>query len=146
MCIKSYLDHKTTKLSVMSGGKLMKLRQRIILAASMLLLASSNCWGGEKAKLGPCVRQCVHAFNPSLADSGADEFMADDFRAKECVRLCKENLYSGECYSTADGCCHPDYLDTDPDCQGEPPPDPPDRPSAWRASSAASPTRSRERR
>lgn len=106
----------------------MKLRQRIILAASMLLLASSNCWGGEKAKLGPCVRQCVHAFNPSLADSGADEFMADDFRAKECVRLCKENLYSGECYSTADGCCHPDYLDTDPDCQGEPPPDPPDPP------------------
>jgi hypothetical protein len=39
------------------------------------------------------VRQCVQAFNPSLADSGADEFMAEDFRGRDCVRLCNENLY-----------------------------------------------------
>jgi hypothetical protein len=51
--------------------------------------------------------------------------MAADFRAKECVQLCKENLYQGECSSLADGCCHPEYLAIDPDCQVEPPPDPP---------------------
>lgn len=106
----------------------MKPQKIIILAASLLLLAATNGLGGEKAKLGPCVRQCVQAYNPSLADSGADEFMAEDFQARECVRLCKENLYQGECSSSADGCCHPDYLDTDPDCQSEPPPDPPDPP------------------
>ncbi len=106
----------------------MKTQKKIIFAAALLLLASTNGWGGEKAKLGPCVRQCVQAFNPSLADSGADEFMAEDFRARECVRLCKQNLYQGECSAAADTCCNPDYLDTDPDCQGEPPPDPPDPP------------------
>ena len=103
----------------------MKKKQQYILAALFVFVACSNAWGGEKAKLGPCVRQCVQAFNPSLADSGADEFRADDFRAKECVQLCKENLYQGECDPLADGCCHPDYLLTDPDCQSEPPPDPP---------------------
>ena len=106
----------------------MKTQKKIIFAAALLLLVSSNGWGGEKAKLGPCVRQCVQAFNPSLADSGADEFMAEDFRGRDCVRLCNENLYQGECYPSADACCNPDYLDTDPDCQGEPPPDPPDPP------------------
>lgn len=106
----------------------MKKKQKVILAAVLLLLASANGWGGEKAKLGPCVRQCVQAYNPSLADSGADEFMAEDFRAKECVLLCKENLYQGECDPLADDCCHPDYIDTDPDCQSEPPTDPPDPP------------------
>ena len=106
----------------------MKSQKILLLAAVLLLLADSTVWGGEKAKLGPCVRQCVQAFNPALADSGADEFMAEDFRAKECVQLCKENLYQGECNSTADGCCHPDYLIIDPDCLGEPPPDPPDPP------------------
>jgi hypothetical protein len=106
----------------------MKRQKKIVLAALLLLLASTNGWGGEKAKLGPCVRQCVQAFNPSLADSGADEFMAEDFRARECVLLCKENLYQGECLAAADNCCNPDYLATDPDCQDEPPPDPPDPP------------------
>ena len=96
-----------------------------LLAAALLLLANTNVLGAEKAKLGPCVRQCVQAFNPSLADSGADEFKADDFRARECVQLCKENLYQGECAPLSDGCCHPDYLDTDPDCWSEPPPEPP---------------------
>ncbi|MDX1776330.1 MAG: hypothetical protein R3297_07085, partial [Desulfobulbales bacterium] len=76
---------------------------------------------GEKAKLGPCVRRCIQAFNPSLADSGADEFMAADFRAKECVLQCKENIFQGECNLTADNCCHPEHLDTDPDCQVNPP-------------------------
>ena len=95
-----------------------------MLVALLTVFMTGNCWAGEKAKLGPCVRQCVHAYNPSLADSGADEFMADDFRAKECVQLCKENLYEGECNSWADDCCHPDFMDTDPDCQSEPPPDP----------------------
>ncbi len=103
----------------------MKKKQIYILAALFVFVACNNVWGGDKAKLGPCVRQCVHAYNPSLADSGADEFMADDFRAKECVQLCKENLYQGECSSSADGCCHPDYLTIDPDCQSEPPPDDP---------------------
>jgi hypothetical protein len=68
----------------------MKTQKKIIFAAALLLLVSSNGWGGEKAKLGPCVRQCVQAFNPSLADSGADEFMAEDFRGRDCVRLCNE--------------------------------------------------------
>jgi len=106
----------------------MKSRNIFMPAAVLLLLAVTHAWGAEKAKLGPCVRQCVQAFNPSLADSGADEFMAQDFRAKECVQLCKENLYQGECAPLADGCCHPDYIGTDPDCWGEPPPEPPDPP------------------
>ena len=105
----------------------MNMQKRFFLAAALLLFASTNAWGSEKAKLGPCVRQCVQAFNPALADSGADEFMVEDFQAKECVQQCKESLYQGECNSWADGCCHPDYLDIDPDCQGEPP-DPPDPP------------------
>jgi hypothetical protein len=104
----------------------MRSKNTILLAAALLLLAHTHSWGAEKAKLGPCVRQCVQAYNPSLADSGADEFMADDFKAKDCVRICKENLYHGECDSVADGCCQPDYLDTDPDCSSEPPPEPPD--------------------
>lgn len=101
-------------------------KQTIFVFAAVLLLFSRNgASGAEKAKLGPCVRQCVQAYNPALADSGADEFMADDFRARECVLLCKENLYQGECDVSADSCCHPDYLETDPDCQNEPPPEPP---------------------
>ena len=107
----------------------MKKKQQYILAALFVFVACSNAWGGEKAKLGPCVRQCVQAFNPSLADSGADEFRADDFRAKECVQMCKENTYEGECNSWADDCCNADFLDTDPDCQSEPPVDPPDPPN-----------------
>jgi hypothetical protein len=106
----------------------MKTPLLIILAAALMLLVSSNAWAEKKAKLGPCVKACVHAFNPSLADSGADEFMADDFRAKECVQMCKQSLYEGECNSWADDCCNVDYLDTDPDCQSEPPTDPPDPP------------------
>ena len=106
----------------------MKNFQQVILAIMLGLLVSGNALGGEKAKLGPCVRACVQAYNPSLADSGADEFMADDFRAKECVQSCKENTYTGECSSLADDCCNADYLDTDPDCQSEPPDDPPDPP------------------
>jgi len=92
----------------------MRSKNTILLAAVLLLLARTHSWGAEKAKLGPCVRQCVQAYNPSLADSSADEFMADDFKAKDCVRICKENLYHGESDSVADGCCQPDYLDTDP--------------------------------
>jgi hypothetical protein len=103
----------------------MKKHHLFILAVMPVLLVSGNVWGGEKAKLGPCVRACVQAYNPSLADSGADEFMVEDFRAKECVQLCKENTYEGECNSWADDCCNADYLDTDPDCQSEPPVDPP---------------------
>ena len=106
----------------------MKSRYIFMLAAVLLLLAVTHASGAEKAKLGPCVRQCVQAFNPSLADSGADEFMAQDFRARECVQLCKENLYQGECDPLADGCCHPDYHKTDPDCWSEPVPEPPDPP------------------
>jgi hypothetical protein len=106
----------------------MNIPLRIIPAALLLCLFFSNGWAGEKAKLGPCVKACVHAYNPSLADSGADEFMAEDFRAKECVQMCKENTYEGECNSWADDCCNADYLGTDPDCQSEPPPDPPDEP------------------
>ena len=97
----------------------------LLFAAVLLLLTITTARGAEKAKLGPCVRQCVQAYNPSLADSGADEFLADDFRAKECVQLCKENLYLGECDPLADGCCHADFLNTDPDCWSEPPPEPP---------------------
>ena len=99
-----------------------------MLAVMLVFLVSGNVQAGEKAKLGPCVRACVHAYNPSLADSGADEFMAEDFRAKECVQLCKENIYEGECKSWADDCCNADYLDTDQDCQSEPPVDPPEPP------------------
>jgi len=106
----------------------MKKLQLYILAIMLTFLVSGYAWGGEKAKLGPCVRACVHAYNPSLADSGADEFMAEDFRAMECVQSCKENTYTGECNSGADDCCNADYFDTDPDCQNEPPPDPPDPP------------------
>ena len=115
----------TAKLRSTNGGNLMKTQNKLLILAAVLLLAGTNGWGGEKAKLGPCVRQCVQAYNPSLADSGADEFMAADFRAKECVTLCKESLYQGECSSSADGCCHPEYLAIDPDCQTEPPPDNP---------------------
>jgi hypothetical protein len=103
----------------------MKKHHLFILAVMLVLLISGNVSGGEKAKLGPCVRACVQAYNPSLADSGADEFMVEDFRAKECVQLCKENTYEGECNSWADNCCNADYLATDPDCKSEPPVDPP---------------------
>jgi len=106
----------------------MKKSQQYILAIILVFLVSGNVWGGDKAKLGPCVRACVQAYNPSLADSGADEFMAEDFRARECVQLCKENTYEGECNSWADDCCNVDYLDVDPDCQSEPPPEPPNPP------------------
>ena len=95
-----------------------------MLSIFLLTCMAGIAWAKDKAKLGPCVRQCVHAYNPSLADSGADEFMADDFRAKECVQLCKESLYEGECNSWEDDCCHPDFMDTDPDCRTEPPTDP----------------------
>jgi hypothetical protein len=57
----------------------MNIPLRIILAAMLVFVFSSTGFAGEKAKLGPCVKACVHAYNPSLADSGADEFMADDF-------------------------------------------------------------------
>lgn len=109
----------------------MNIPRRIILAAMLLLLFPGNGLAGEKAKLGPCVRECVHAYNPSLADSGADEFMAEDFRSRECVQMCKGITYEGECHSWADGCCHADYIDVDPDCQSEPPapePDPGNKP------------------
>ena len=56
----------------------MKNFQQVILAFMLVLLVYDNVIGGEKAKLGPCVRTCVQAYNPSLADSGADEFMADE--------------------------------------------------------------------
>jgi hypothetical protein len=103
----------------------MHVLQRMILAALLIFFHTSSGEAGEKAKLGPCVRQCVHAFNPSLADSGAVEFMAEDLRARDCVKICKGTLYEGECDSGADGCCHPDFLAEDPDCLSEPlPPDP----------------------
>ena len=106
----------------------MKSKNICMFTAAMLLVAYTTASGAEKAKLGPCVRQCVQAYNPSLADSGADEFMADDFRARDCVQLCKEDLYEGECDSHEDGCCHPDYLNSDPDCWSDPPPEPPEPP------------------
>lgn len=106
----------------------MKKHNRFVMAAILLLLTSTGAWGNEKARLGPCVRQCVQTFNPSLAGSGAEEFMAEDFRARDCVESCKEELYEGECNPSADGCCQPDFLTTDPDCTSEPPPDPPDPP------------------
>jgi hypothetical protein len=103
----------------------MNILQRMILAVLLFFLVASSGVAGEKAKLGPCVRQCVQAFNPSLADSGADEFMAENFRARECVQMCKGIIYEGDCNSWTDGCCHPDYLEVDPDCQnGSPTPDP----------------------
>ena len=58
----------------------MNILVRMILAAMLLICFSRNVMAGEKAKLGPCVRQCIQAFNPSLADSAAAEFMAEDFR------------------------------------------------------------------
>jgi hypothetical protein len=104
----------------------MKTKKLTLLAAALLLLTPTGSWSGEKARLGPCVRQCIQGFNPLLADSGAEEFMAEGSRARECVRSCKETLYQGECDATADGCCNPDYLATDPDCQDPEPPEPPD--------------------
>jgi len=104
----------------------MTILNQMILAAMLLLLLSGSGSAGEKAKLGPCVRQCVQTFNPSLADSGADEFMAEDFWARECVQSCKEIIYEGECNPGSDGCCHGDYLDFDPDCQSVPPTPGPD--------------------
>ena len=100
-------------------------KKHVFILAALVLFACSPAWGGEKARLGPCVRQCVKTFNPALADSGAGEFMAEDLQAKDCVRFCKENLYQGECDVSADGCCHPDFFDTDPDCRHDPPTDPP---------------------
>lgn len=100
----------------------MNILHRMTLAAMLVFFSASIGEAGEKAKLGPCVRQCVHAYNPSLADSGAIEFMAEDNRARECVLMCREIIYEGECNSWADGCCHPDYLEADPDCLSESPP------------------------
>lgn len=102
---------------------------QLMLVAAALLLAPTDGWSGEKARLGPCVRKCIQSFNPALADSGAEEFMAEGIQARECVRYCKETLYPGECDATADGCCNPDYLATDPDCQDPEPPEPPDNDS-----------------
>jgi hypothetical protein len=98
---------------------------RMILAAVLLTCYSSTGMTGEKAKLGPSVRQCIQAFNPSLADSSAAEFMAEDFWARECVQTCKGVIYEGECNSWSDSCCLTDSLEVDPDCQSSPPtPDP----------------------
>ena len=104
----------------------MEKQKLLYLAAALLLLTPAGVWSGDKARLGPCVRQCIQGFNPALADSGAEEFMAEDSRSRECVRSCKETLYQGNCDGTADGCCHPDYIATDPDCQDPESPDPPD--------------------
>ena len=104
----------------------MNILQRMILVALLLCFFADSGVAGEKAKLGPCVRQCVHTFNPSLADSEAVEFMAEDFRARDCVQICKESIYEGECNAWADGCCHADYLEEDPDCRSGPPDPEPD--------------------
>jgi hypothetical protein len=104
----------------------MKTQKLMLLATALLLLTPTAGRSGEKARLGPCVRQCIHGFNPVLAESGAEEFMAEDSQARECVRSCKETLYQGDCDTAADGCCHPDYLATDPDCHDPEPPGPPD--------------------
>jgi hypothetical protein len=103
----------------------MNILLQVILAAMLLVFSGSSGIAGDKAKLGPCVRQCVQTFNPSLADSGADEFMAEDFWARECVQTCKGIIYEGDCNAMPDGCCLADSLDLDPDCQSGPPnPDP----------------------
>ena len=103
----------------------MNILLRMILTAMLLILSPDNGMAAVKAKLGPCVRQCVQAFNPALADSGAAAFIAEDFWARECVQTCKGAIYEGNCNSWADMCCLADSLEVDPDCQSEPPtPDP----------------------
>jgi hypothetical protein len=84
--------------------------------------------GEKKAKLGPCVRDCVHAFNPSLAYSADDQFLSTDqgpfwvlpssaFNAKVCVDYCKEEISAeSSCLFTVDQCCNTYFQDTDPDC------------------------------
>ena len=102
-----------------------------LVAVSSLAFAGSNVQ--EKAKLGPCVRECVHTFNPSLAASDADEFLITDFNGFMCVEMCKvekrlERGYVekelGSCESdlfldTSDGCCNLYDFENDADCVGE---------------------------
>lgn len=102
----------------------MKKTLAVLLGISIFIFTGSAFGKNEKAKLGPCVKQCVQRFNPGLADSGAEEFLITDFNMQECVDACNANPEPppGECYIWEDDCCIPDYADLDPDC-GELPPE-----------------------
>lgn len=76
--------------------------------------------GNKKAQLGPCVRDCVHTFNPSLSDAVAEEFLAIDIDHQDCVDYCKGVLWDGTCTDSADDCCNVYEQETDPDCQDLP--------------------------
>ena len=85
----------------------------------LTLCASFALAKPKKANLGPCVRDCVRAFNPSLADSDAEQFLLTDFNAEICVAYCKEEITSEEpCLYTEDDCCNTDFEKIDPDCNG----------------------------
>jgi hypothetical protein len=72
----------------------MKKLQLYFFAIMLAFLVSGNAWGGEKAKLGPCVRACVQAYNPSLADSGADEGPRNVYKAVRKIHT-QENVIPG---------------------------------------------------
>jgi uncharacterized delta-60 repeat protein len=89
----------------------------IVLIGVLALTSTTSAFAAnEKAKLGPCVKQCVQRFNPGLADSGAEEFLITDFSMQECVDACNVSIIYGECYIWEDDCCVLDYVNLDPDC------------------------------
>jgi hypothetical protein len=94
-----------------------KITLALVLFGTSMLFTYAATAGNSKAKLGPCVRDCVRAFNPSLADSGADEFLVTSIDMEDCVDVCNGIIVPGEyCYPWTDDCCHSGYENTDPDC------------------------------
>lgn len=90
----------------------------IIAIIFLLTLCASFAFATPKEdNLGPCVRDCVRAFNQNLTDSGAEQSLAQhDFNAVVCVDYCKNEITKEDpCLYTEDDCCN-NHFYFDPDC------------------------------
>ncbi|MBR9677318.1 hypothetical protein GOV04_04205 [Candidatus Woesearchaeota archaeon] len=97
----------------------------IALVAIMIALSASVAFAGggqTKAKLGPCVKDCVQAYNPTLADADAEFFLVAETYQQGCVDYCKVLTTEGACLGTKDDCCNVYEQETDwEDCGLEDP-------------------------
>lgn len=91
-----------------------------LVCLAVLAIGSTGFAEGKKAKLGPCVRFCVQALNPALADSGAEDFLISTIEQQDCVNWCKGEYSDGECTARMDGCCNMESNEVDPDCDALP--------------------------
>jgi hypothetical protein len=97
------------------------MKRLIFLSSIFLLTIVTTGYGApQKAPLGQCVRECVRAFNPTLADTGANEFLVTNIDQQDCVEICKESYTYGDCYAWEDSCCNLEYSGDDPDCASLP--------------------------